>query len=48
MRHVYENRDEAKRKGAAARQRMVERFGPDAIGQALAKELQRVNQLIPH
>ncbi len=47
MRRVYENREEARQKGAKARQRMIERYGPEAIGRIMAAEYQRVHDLIP-
>jgi glycosyltransferase involved in cell wall biosynthesis len=46
MRHVYENRAEAAAKGAAARQRMVEKYSPPAIAEAVVKELQRIERLL--
>lgn len=47
MRHVVENRAEARRRGAAARRRMVELYSPEATGRLVAAELRRVNDLIP-
>jgi glycosyltransferase involved in cell wall biosynthesis len=46
MRHVYENREEAAAKGAAARQRMVEKYSPPAIAEAVLKEVQRIERLL--
>jgi hypothetical protein len=47
MRHVFNAREEAAAKGAAARQRMLERYSPEAIGQLIAEEAHRINELIP-
>lgn len=47
MRRVYENRVEAKAKGAAARQLMVEKYSPEAIADILVKEFQRIERLLP-
>lgn len=47
MRHVYENREEAKAKGAAARARMIERYRPEAIADILVKQMQRIQDKVP-
>jgi hypothetical protein len=47
MHHVYDNREEAAAKGAAARARMIERYGPEAIADVLVKELQRIQDKVP-
>lgn len=47
MRRVYENREEAAAKGAAARALMVEKYSPEAIADILVKEFERIEKLIP-
>ena len=37
MRHVFENREEARAKGAAARLYLEENFSPEAVAQGLKK-----------
>lgn len=47
MRHVYENREEAAAKGAAARARMVEKYSPPAIAKLLMREFLRIEESLP-
>ena len=42
LRHVYENRDEAKEKGLIARQNIVERFSLSIMGNILSKQFERI------
>lgn len=42
MRHVFENQDEARAKGAAARQRMLHRFSPEVTARRLHGEFRRI------
>lgn len=47
MRRVYEHRDEAAARGAAARARMMERYSPPAIAKILLAELTRIQASLP-
>jgi hypothetical protein len=47
MRHVVTHQEEARSRGRAARQRMIDKYSPDAIGPLVAQELRRVDALIP-
>jgi len=47
MRHVFENRQEAATKGAAARRRMVERYSPEVLALRLADEFRRIEGALP-
>lgn len=42
MRRVYENRDEAAEKGAAARRRMMEEYSPEALATVVVEQLLRI------
>jgi hypothetical protein len=42
MRAVYEDRDEAARRGRSARERMVERFSPQALAAEVGSHLDRI------
>lgn len=46
MRHVYENQDEVKVKGQAARQSMLEKYSLSVMGSKLLQEFKRVSQLL--
>ena len=46
MRHVYEHPGEAAAKGRAARQLMVSKYSPEAVGSQIAAELGRINGMI--
>lgn len=41
------HREEARAKGAAARQRMVERYSPPVLAEQLAAHFRRIDALIP-
>lgn len=47
MRHVYEHREEARAKGARARQKMIDEFSPDVIARLLVEEFKRIENIIP-
>ncbi|PNH03657.1 hypothetical protein TSOC_010261 [Tetrabaena socialis] len=47
MRRVYSHREEARARGAAGRRRMVERYSPDVLAAELARQLRRIDALIP-
>lgn len=47
MRRVYNNREEAAAKGAAARALMVEKYSAEAIAANLVREFKRIERLIP-
>lgn len=47
MRRVYENREEAAARGAAARGRMIQRYSPPAIARLLLAELRRIEAQLP-
>ena len=46
MRRVYENREEAREKGRAARQRMVDKYSPEPIADVVLKEVLRIQELL--
>jgi hypothetical protein len=47
MRRVYEDREAAAARGAAARARMVERFSPPAVARLLMEEIRRIEASLP-
>jgi glycosyltransferase involved in cell wall biosynthesis len=47
MRRVFENRGEARARGAAARRRVVQRYSRPAIAAALVRELRRIEAALP-
>eukprot|EP00775_Hariotina_reticulata_P008345 gene8345-8529_t len=47
MRQVYTNKEEAAARGAAARARMVAQYSPESIADAVLRELNRIENLIP-
>jgi hypothetical protein len=46
LRHVYTNREEARAKGAAARQHMQRQFNPDKLAESVAAQLERISGLL--
>jgi predicted component of type VI protein secretion system len=46
MRHVTRNIDEAKARGLAARERMLDRFSPQAMSVKLGHEFKRIERLL--
>ncbi|GAX75853.1 hypothetical protein CEUSTIGMA_g3296.t1 [Chlamydomonas eustigma] len=47
MRHVYNEREEARQKGIEARRRMVQNFSSDVVAELLLSELIRIDDYIP-
>lgn len=46
MQHVVGHRAEAAARGRAARRRMLERYSPEAVAAAAARELRRIDALL--
>jgi len=42
MRHVVDDRDEARNKGKKAREDMIERFSPEVVARIVAEKIQQV------
>ena len=47
MRQIYTAPDEARRRGEAARRRMVERFSPERLAEQVRRELVRIDAALP-